>query len=81
MRTESNFTPGWYILATAAASVFLLVMRHDRGMQPIAFNLHRDGIDAGEGLPCASKWLNLCIRTMSKAFISFPQAGSVAWWE
>ena len=29
----------------------VLVMRHDRGMQPIAFNLHRDGIDAGEGLP------------------------------
>ena len=24
---------------------------------------------------------NLCIRTMSNAFISFPQAGSVAWWE
>ena len=24
---------------------------------------------------------NLWIRTMSKAFINFPQAGSVAWWE
>ena len=29
----------------------VLVMRHDKGMQSIAFNLHRDGIDAGEGLP------------------------------
>ncbi len=29
----------------------VLVMRHDKGMQAIAFNLHRDGIDAGEGLP------------------------------
>lgn len=29
----------------------VLVMRHDAGMQSIAFNLHRDGIDAGEGLP------------------------------
>ena len=24
MRTESNLIPGWYILATAAASVFLM---------------------------------------------------------
>ena len=29
----------------------VLVMRHDKGMQSIAFNLHRDGIDAGAGLP------------------------------
>ena len=29
----------------------VLAIRHDEGLQPIAFNLHRDGIDAGEGLP------------------------------
>ena len=29
----------------------VLAIRHDDGLQSIAFNLHRDGIDAGEGLP------------------------------
>ena len=29
----------------------VLAIRHDEGLQSIAFNLHRDGIDAGEGLP------------------------------
>lgn len=29
----------------------VLAIRHDTGLQSIAFNLHRDGIDAGEGLP------------------------------
>ncbi len=29
----------------------VLAIRHDAGLQSIAFNLHRDGIDAGEGLP------------------------------
>ena len=29
----------------------VLAIRHDIGLQSIAFNLHRDGIDTGEGLP------------------------------
>ena len=29
----------------------VLAIRHDEGLQSIAFNLHRDGIDAGESLP------------------------------
>ncbi len=29
----------------------VLAIRHDTGLQSIAFNLHRDGIDTGEGLP------------------------------
>lgn len=29
----------------------VLAIRHDENLQSIAFNLHRDGIDTGEGLP------------------------------
>ena len=29
----------------------VLAIRHDEGLRSIAFNLHRDGIDAGESLP------------------------------
>ena len=30
---------------------FVLILRHDEGLQNIAFNRHRDGIDANGGLP------------------------------
>ena len=30
---------------------FVLIIRHDEGLQNIAFNCHRDGIDANGGLP------------------------------
>ena len=29
----------------------VLIIRHDAGLQSIAFNKHRDGIDARDGLP------------------------------